>query len=189
LKYHFGARAISPLALSPHCRELTSGLCLVHFFITCRRSGAAYYTERQWHIDLTNVAFRGGELHVFQPDAATTAALAELRSANLATEPGKARGPASKGSSRIGGKSGGGVGGGVGGGGVGGVGGVGGPAEEQRLPCYESVDKGSAGDRVGLCPLIRVHGEPLDDAECGRRVDRTLFFLAPHFPGNFFHLM
>ena len=152
-----------------------------------------YYYERKLHIDLEHVAFRDGQLHVYDPDQNTIALLQspDLRTplSPVRTRGGK-NGPQSRKKKEIGSPM----------------------TETPHLPCYDSIDKAlqrkngmSKGSLVGvgddgtsdLCPPIIVHDKRMDvEKDCSapgadglNLLNRTLFVLAPHFPGNFFHLM
>ena len=159
---------------------------------------SSYYTEPKRHFDLWDVAFGDrGQVHLFAPDKATRALLrGPLSVARQDEEAAFHKLQQAEGGGRKKHKAGTAAPpGGRGGGGGGGGGEAGGSSGPQRLPCYESVDKkakGSGSGSLGLCPSVRVHAEPLDAAAVcagGRVLERTLFFLAPHFAGNFFHLI
>jgi len=170
------------------------------------RNKTVYYTESKHHFDLSNVAFGpGGKVHVFLGGGdSTEEATLDLLNSKLVTwrqaeaaakhkqEQGTKKGSRQRGggggSSAVGNKSPGGGGGG----------------EQMSLPCYESVDKKAAKRVEGLCPPITVHHHKKEAATAtataasfdvsrscknGAVLERTLFFLAPHYPGNFFHLV
>ena len=142
-----------------------------------------YYYERKLHIDLEHVAFRDGQLHVYDPDQTT---IALLRSPGLRaplspvrTRGGSKIGPQSRKKKEIGSPM----------------------TATPHLPCYDSIDKAlqrkNGMSKDDLCPPIIVHDKPMDvEKDCSapgadglNLLNRTLFVLAPHFPGNFFHLM
>lgn len=141
---------------------------------------STYYSEPKDHFDIKNVKISNGIFHIYNPDQETKLLLKtklntyEIEKNKNFHSKQQMKNRKNKKNLNLN---------------------LAGSKTEYQLPCYESVDIKAQKDmklKNQLCPKIIVHENSNLDLtkECDHEIiDQTLFFLAPHFPGNFFHIM